>query len=151
MIVESEYIMPSKFSKKWLIKIASAFEISKEKNRDGLPILVEGKRDKDFLLELGFSGTIEVLNRGWSLEKLATYLLEKTQAISENKKPILSLLMDWDRTGEKLQKKLVQIFSSMDEIVDETLRNELIRTLNGRTKTVEGIRFILNELQELME
>ena len=59
--------------------------------------------------------------------------------------------MDWDRTGEKLQKKLVQIFSSMDEIVDETLRNELIRTLNGRTKTVEGIRFILNELQELMD
>ena len=143
--------MSSKFSKKWLIKIASAFEISKEKNRDGLPILVEGKRDKDFLLELGFSGTIEVLNRGWSLEKLATYLLEKNQVISENKKPILSLLMDWDRTGEKLQKKLVQIFSSMDEIVDETLRNELIRTLNGRTKTVEGIRFILNELQELMD
>ena len=142
--------MPSKFSKKWLIKIASAFEISKEKNREGLPILVEGKRDKDFLLELGFSGTIEVLNRGWSLEKLAIYLLEKNQVISENKKPMLSILMDWDRTGEKLQKKLVQIFSSMDEIVDETLRNELIRTLNGRTKTVEGIRFILNELQELM-
>ena len=142
--------MPSKFSKKWLIKIASAFEISKEKNREGLPILVEGKRDKDFLLELGFSGTIEVLNRGWSLEKLAIYLLEKNQVISENKKPMLSILMDWDRTGEKLQKKLVQIFSSMDEIIDETLRNELIRTLNGRTKTVEGIRFILNELQELM-
>ena len=142
--------MSSKFSKKWLIKIASAFEISKEKNREGLPILVEGKRDKDFLLELGFSGTIEVLNRGWSLEKLAIYLLEKNQVISENKKPMLSILMDWDRTGEKLQKKLVQIFSSMDEIVDETLRNELIRTLNGRTKTVEGIRFILNELQELM-
>ena len=142
--------MSSKFSKKWLIKIASAFEISKEKNREGLPILVEGKRDKDFLLELGFSGTIEVLNRGWSLEKLATYLLEKNLVISENKKPMLSILMDWDRTGEKLQKKLVQIFSSMDEIVDETLRNELIRTLNGRTKTVEGIRFILNELQELM-
>ena len=143
--------MPSKFSKKWMIKVASAFEISKEKNRKGLPILVEGKRDKDLLLELGFSGTIEVLNRGWSLEKLAIYLLEKNQAISENKKPILSLLMDWDRTGEKLQKKLVQIFSSMDENVDETLRNELIRTLNGRTKTVEGIRFILNELKELMD
>ena len=143
--------MPSKFSKKWLIKIASAFEISKEKNREGLSILVEGKRDKDFLLELGFSGTIEVLNRGWSLEKLAIYLLEKNQVISENKKPILSILMDWDRTGEKLQKKLVQIFSSMDEIIDETLRNELIRTLNGRTKTVEGIKFILNELQELMD
>ena len=143
--------MSSKFSKKWLIKIATAFEISKEKNREGLSILVEGKRDKDFLLELGFSGTIEVLNRGWSLEKLAIYLLEKNQVISENKKPILSILMDWDRTGEKLQKKLVQIFSSMDEIIDETLRNELIRTLNGRTKTVEGIKFILNELQELMD
>lgn len=143
--------MPSKFSKKWLIKIAKAFEISKESNRKGLPILVEGKRDKDFLLELGFSGPIEILNRGWSLEKLAISLLEKYQLFVENKKPILSLLMDWDRTGRRLQKKLVQTFSSMDKNVDETLRNELIRTLNGRTKTVEGTRFILNELLEIMD
>ena len=142
--------MPSKFPKKWLIKIAKIFEDFKESNKDGLPILVEGKRDKDFLLELGFSGPIEILNRGWSLEKLVTHLLEKYQLIFENKKPTLSILMDWDRTGKRLQKKLVQIFLSMDKNVDETLRNELIRTLNGRTKTVEGIRFILNELLELM-
>ena len=141
--------MPSNFSRKWLIQIAKAFEISKEINNDGLPILVEGKRDRELLYELGFSGPIEILNRGWSLEKLAIFLIEKYP--QPNKNPILSILMDWDRTGGRLQNKLIQIFSSMDKNIDETLRNELIRTLNGRTKTVEGIRFILNELLELME
>ena len=141
--------MPSNFSREWLIQIAKAFKISKEINNEGLPILVEGKRDRDLLFELGFSGPIEILNRGWSLEKLAIFLIEKYP--QSNKTPTLSILMDWDRTGGRLQNKLIQIFSSMDKNIDETLRNELIRTLNGRTKTVEGIRFILNELLELME
>ncbi|MDA7846282.1 hypothetical protein N9A87_04475, partial [Euryarchaeota archaeon] len=33
------------------------------------PVLVEGKRDKLALSVLGFAGPIEVLNRGWPLER----------------------------------------------------------------------------------
>ena len=102
--------MPSNFSRKWLIQIAKAFEISKEINNNGLPILVEGKRDRELLYELGFLGPIEILNRGWSLEKLAIFLIEKYP--QSNKNPILSILMDWDRTGGRLQNKLIQILSS---------------------------------------
>ena len=64
-------------SKSWLLQIVKALEISREINIQGLPILVEGKRDKDILLKLGFSGPIEILNRGWDLDKLVVYLLEK--------------------------------------------------------------------------
>lgn len=142
--------MDTNHSKKWLLQIVKAVKTSLEENCSGFPLLVEGRRDKELLLELGFLGPIEILNRGWDLDKLATYILEKYNTPMEDKKPIISLLMDWDRTGNILQKKLIQIFSSMDKNIDETLRNELIRTLNGRTKTVEGIRFILEELLELM-
>ncbi len=137
-------------SKSWLSQIAKALEISQEMNIQGLPILVEGKRDKDILLKLGFSGPIEILNRGWSLDKLVVHLLEKYGNSHTLKKPIIILLMDWDRTGGSLQRKLKNNFFSMDRIVDETLRKELIRLLNGRTKTVEGMKFILEELISLM-
>ncbi len=138
-------------SKSWLLQIVKALEISREINIQGLPILVEGKRDKDILLKLGFSGPIEILNRGWDLDKLVVYLLEKYDNSNTLKVPIIALLMDWDRTGGSLQRKLRNNFLSMDRTVDEKLRKELIRLLNGRTKTVEGMKFILDELITLMK
>ena len=142
--------MTPNLSKKWLSQIAKHIENSREVNSKGLPLLVEGRKDKELLLELGFSGPIEILNRGLSLEKLTTYLLEKYDSLNQNKEPMISILMDWDRTGDKLQKKLLHIFHSMDKKIDEKLRNDLIKTLNSRTKTVEGIRFILDDLLELI-
>lgn len=100
---------------------------------------------------MGFLGPVETLNRGWSLEKFTTYLLEKyNQFENENIVQKFSILMDWDRKGDELQKKLMYMINSMDKNVDDLLRKELIRTLNGRTKTVEGMRFILDDLIELM-
>ena len=143
--------MSSNFSEKWLMKIAKDLENSREINLSGLPLLVEGRRDKELLLELGFTGPIEILNRGVSLESLAMQLLEKYTRSKKYKEPFISILMDWDRTGERLQKKLTQIFNSMDEHIDDTLRKNLIRSLNGRTKTVEGFRFLLEDLLKLMD
>ena len=138
-------------SKSWLLQIVKALEISREINIQGLPILVEGKRDKEILQKLGFSGIIEILNRGWNLDKVVVYLLEKYDNSNTFKEPIITLLMDWDRTGGSLQRKLRNNFLSMDRTVDEKLRKELIRLLNGRTKTVEGMKFILDELITLMK
>ena len=143
--------MEPTYSKSWLLQITKALEMSQETNIQGLPILVEGKRDKEILVKLGFSGSIELVNRGWDLDKLVIYLLEKYGNSDTIKEPIIILLMDWDRTGGSLQRKLRNNFLSMDRTVDETLRKELIRLLNGRTKTVEGMRFILEELTILMK
>ena len=135
---------------KWLSNIAKILSEYRDKNNSGMLIIVEGKRDKKLLLDLGFKGPIELINRGWSLEKLVIYLLEKYEIFEKKNTPLFTILMDWDRTGNILQKKLLHILNSMDQIADELLRSELIRTLNGRTKTVEGIRFILKDLLELM-
>ena len=143
--------MPSNLTEKWLLKIAKDLENSREINLRGLPLLVEGRRDKELLLELGFKGPIEILNRGVTLESLATQMLEKYNRSKRDKEPLISILMDWDRTGDRLQKKLTQIFNSMDVTIDATLRKNLIKSLNGRTKTVEGFRFLLEELLELMD
>ena len=45
------------------------------RNREeGFAIIVEGPRDKTALLRLGFVGPIEVVNRGWGMDRLAGYL-----------------------------------------------------------------------------
>ena len=40
------------------------------------PIVVEGQRDKRALESLQFVGPIEVLNRGWTIERVVAYLYE---------------------------------------------------------------------------
>ena len=40
------------------------------------PIIVEGPRDRRALIALGFTGPIEVLNRGWTIERVVAYLYE---------------------------------------------------------------------------
>ena len=77
--------------------------------------------------------------------------MEKYNCSKSDKEPLISILMDWDRTGNRLQKKLTQIFNSMDVTIDATLRKNLIKSLNSRTKTVEGFRFLLEDLLELMD
>ena len=61
---------------------AKAIATSIKRNRSGkdnpdCPILVEGLRDEKALRELGFTGIIEKVNRGWDRSKLVAYLYEK--------------------------------------------------------------------------
>ena len=57
------------FSNKLLLELVKFLGIYRIENNRGMPILIEGKRDKKVLVELGFLGPRESLNRGWSLEK----------------------------------------------------------------------------------
>ena len=62
---------------------AERFEIAgialgeaRAKNRHGWPVIIEGKRDRYALEALDFTGPIEVLNRGWGLDRFIAYLYE---------------------------------------------------------------------------
>ena len=50
------------------------------------------------------------------------------------------LLMDWDRTGERLQKSIRERMESMDVKMDEELRIELMKTMKPEGRTVESLR-----------
>ena len=116
------------------------------------PILVEGKRDVIALRNLGFTGTIEKLNRGWDRSKLIAYLFEKygTRNLVDGG-PSIIVLMDWDRTGGRLQKSLRERMQSLDAPIDEELRTVLMKVMKPEGRTVESIAPYANLLNPLIE
>ena len=111
------------------------------------PVLVEGKRDKLALEALDFTGPIEVLNRGWPLERLIAYLYESYgPRRASDGGPALSILMDWDRTGGRLQNELRRLMEGMDIKISEDLRKVLMKALKPETRVVESLRSMAHEL-----
>ena len=106
----------------------------------GVPVVVEGNRDEETLRELGFTGPIEKINRGWDRPRMVAYLHSKycTVRTSDGGPPVI-LLMDWDRTGGRIQTALRDRLMAMDSPVDENLRNTLLRAMKPEGRTVESL------------
>jgi len=136
---------------------AKAIAASIRRNRSGednpdCPILVEGLRDEKALRALGFTGVVERVNRGWDRSRLVAYLHETygTRNIVD-KRPALILLMDWDRTGGRLQKALRDQLMAMDMPVDEDLRTVLLRVMKPEARTIEALAPHSRHLNPLIE
>ncbi len=132
---------------------AEALAEQRARNRElNLPLLVEGRRDVRALRHLGFTGPIETVNRGWSLERLVTHLFEQYGPRHPvDGGPAVVLLMDWDRTGGRLQRTLHDKFQSLDVRVDESLRRRLMVALKPETKVVEGMIGLVDALRPLID
>ena len=125
---------------------------ARRKNREQTwPIVIEGKRDRVALEALGFEGPLEVLNRGWDLARLITYLYEHYGTRNTDGGPSICLLMDWDRTGGRLQKTLTQRLESLDVKVCHVLRNELLKALKPETRVVESLKSLSVDLSPFIE
>ncbi len=114
-----------------------ALEESIEENAQGKVILVEGKRDKAALRLLGFTGPIEQLNRGWNVDRVVVYIVEKYGSCI--------VLMDWDRTGGRLQKRLMDSMTSLDVKPSDELRRALSKAMKPDTMCVEDLPSFLRE------
>ena len=120
----------------------------RRRNRElSCPILVEGKRDKIALESLGFVGKIEVLNRGWTIERVVTYLFETygTRNLIDGG-PVISVLMDWDRTSGRLQRKIIELLESFDMKVCQETRNILMKALKPETRVLESLKGLSDAL-----
>ena len=136
---------------------AKAIAASIRRNRSGegnpdCPILVEGLRDEKALRALGFTGIVERVNRGWDRSRLVAYLHETygTRNIVD-KRPALILLMDWDRTGGRLQTALRDQLMAMDMPVDEDLRTVLLKVMKPEARTIEALAPHSRNLNPLIE
>ena len=114
-----------------------ALEEAIEENEEGSVVLVEGRRDEIALRALGFTGPIEKLNRGWPVEKIIAYIDEKYESCI--------LLMDWDRTGGRLQKKIVESMTGLEINVSEELRQVLSKAMKPDTRCVEDLTSFLGQ------
>ena len=125
---------------------------ARRKNRElKWPVIIEGKRDRIALQSLNFIGPIEVLNRGWDLERFITYLYEQYGIRGIDGGPSICLLMDWDRTGGRLQKTLTQRLEGLDVKVCQELRNQLLKALKPETRVVESLKTLSVELLPFIE
>ena len=106
----------------------------------GCPIIIEGRKDTIALRKLGFTGPIEQVNRGWDHSRFVTYIYEKYGILNKvDQGCSVILLMDWDRTGGRLQKKLGERLLAFGMMVDNTTRMDLVRSMKPEGRTVEGL------------
>ena len=124
-----------------MIKISIQRNAPIEMGGCNCPVIVEGINDVRTLRELGFVGLIEKVNRGWPIPRLVAYL-HSTYGVRnpEDGRGSVILLMDWDRTGGRLQKSIRDRMESLDVKIDEDLRIELIKTMKPEGRTVESLR-----------
>jgi len=116
------------------------------------PIIVEGPRDKRALESLSFVGPIEVLNRGWDLERVVAYLYETYGTRNESVGgSSVCLLMDWDRTGGRLQRKLARLLEGFDMLVDQETRVVLQKNLKPETRVLESLRGLADRLGDYLD
>ena len=117
----------------------------------GCPILIEGLKDVKALRALGFIGPIEKMNRGWDRSRLVAFLYDEygTRNIVDGGPPII-LLMDWDRTGGRLQTALRNRLQALDVPIDENLRNVLMKAMKPEGRTVESLAPFASSLMPLI-
>lgn len=121
-------------------RAGKALGVARQRNCDeGFAIIIEGPRDKKALKRLGFTGPLEVVNRGWGMDRLIAHLYETYGTRTEDRKATMTLLMDWDRTGGRLQANLRRRLESFDVQIDEELRRVLMKTLKPETRVVESL------------
>jgi 5S rRNA maturation endonuclease (ribonuclease M5) len=80
------------------------------------------------------------MNRGWDRSRLVAYLYEKygTRNTVDGGPPLI-LLMDWDRTGGRLQTALRDRLQALDVPIDEDLRMIILKAMKPEGRTVESI------------
>ena len=115
-------------------------------------MFVEGRRDRLALERLGFSGPVEVLNRGWPVDDVLVHLVETFGRRSKiDGGPSIIVFMDWDRTGGRLQANIRRNLESLDVRFDEQLRSTLTRCLKPETRVVEGLSGLSDVLGPLID
>jgi 5S rRNA maturation endonuclease (ribonuclease M5) len=122
-------------------KILQVLECLAEESANGIPIIVEGKRDVDALRNLAVEGKIITAKTGGkSLLELVSEL-EKTSA-----KEVI-LLFDFDRRGKEWTKRLKQQLERTRVKANVTFWLELLKLAGRDIKDVEGLTSYMETLK----
>jgi 5S rRNA maturation endonuclease (ribonuclease M5) len=99
------------------------------------PVLVEGKRDKDALFELGLNGEILLVNTGHTL-------IEMCEDLSRRYTEII-LMLDWDRKGHQLTANIERNLTPLGVKVDKSFMVRIFHLVSKETKEVEALDRLL--------
>ena len=106
----------------------------------GMPILIEGKKDEEALRELGINGNIiKVSGSGLKLFEIAEI------AVKTSSKVII--LTDFDKKGDILAKKLSEDIQSLGSHPDLNIRKNIIKITRRYIKDIESLPKHMKQLE----
>ncbi len=109
-----------------LIRLRKFIDKLNYETSNGAVILVEGKRDLEALIRLGYKGDTLILNNFKGLHRLAEYLEKISKVI---------LLLDMDRKGKHLTTRIMKMTNNIDLFY----RRELADITKGKIRCIEEL------------
>ena len=100
-------------------------------SENGSIIVVEGKRDVEALIKVGFTGNITVLNRYKGINNF----VDNHNHLGKK----IILLLDMDRTGKYLTSKLIKQMQPMGGNISLFYKKTLARISNGKVRHIEDL------------
>ena len=109
-------------------KFENLISYAREKN-EYFPVIVEGIRDEKALKEMGFEGKIIKINVGENLVDFSDDLSKKYNRVI--------ILLDWDRKGDYLTRKLQSFLEANGVVCDLEIRRKLKSLLGSYITSIE--------------
>jgi 5S rRNA maturation endonuclease (ribonuclease M5) len=106
----------------------------------GMPILIEGKKDEEALRELGINGNIiKVSGSGLKLFEVAEIAAKTSSKVI--------ILTDFDKKGDILAKKLSEDIQSLGSHPDLNIRKNIIKITRRYIKDIESLPKHMKQLE----
>lgn len=106
----------------------------------GMPILIEGKKDEEALRELGINGTfIKVSGSGLKLFEIAEMAAQSSSKVI--------ILTDFDKKGNELAKRLSSDIQSLGSHPDLTIRRKIMGITRKYIKDIESLPRHMHQLE----
>jgi 5S rRNA maturation endonuclease (ribonuclease M5) len=107
---------------------------------EGMPVLIEGKKDEKALRELGINGNfIKVSGSGLKLFEIAEIAVKSSSRII--------ILTDFDKKGSELAKRLSEDIQSLGSHPDLRIRNKIMGITRRYIKDIESLPRHINQLE----
>jgi 5S rRNA maturation endonuclease (ribonuclease M5) len=111
-------------------KVQKFVSMLNEESENGAIVVVEGKRDVDALISIGFNGNVVTLNNFKGVNGLVDNLEQVRKVI---------LMLDMDRKGKYLTHKILTLLQYKGRNVDMFYKKKLAEITRGKVRHIEEI------------
>ena len=104
-----------------------------------VPVLVEGRRDREALVAVGLEGNIEILNNG-------QHMTDRISGLARENSRLI-VLTDWDRKGKELFARLCELGRSEGMKVEEDHWRRMGPLVSKEIQVVEDLDMLMAQLR----
>lgn len=130
MVVPSNSAMSKLEDMERLEQLEALIQELRQQSDEGAAIIVEGKRDRRALRELGINGPVILGTQKALLELCEEVAREYSKVI---------VLTDWDEKGDKLARLMPEFLNNAGASVNTDLRQRIKSLVKKRIKDIESL------------